>query len=263
MQATWHIVQAGARASFEMFIVKYPPKVLVASHIPRVIFQTLFFVLLVRFALGPDLVGFALVGNAVGMAAIVAIVQVGGIVSEDKGSGYLPYLMAAPANRVWIILGRCAAFYVDALLSALLALVVVGPIVGAVPDPVRVLYAFPALLLITATLTSMGLLVGSLAFHTRFAQTVTNFTYYMLLLLCGVNYPLGMLPQAAQTAARLLPMTHGLEALRGLLGAASYLDVLRPLATEAVIGLVYAVVAYLVWQRQIERVRRTGSTEFF
>lgn len=263
MQAALHVVRAGARASVEMFIAKYPPKVLVASHIPRVIFQTLFFVLLVRFALGPDLVHFALVGNAVGMAAIVAIVQAGGIVSEDRGSGYLPYLMAVPADRVWIILGRCTAFYADALLSAVLALFVVGLIVGAVPDPARVLYAFPALLLITATLTSMGLLVGSLAFHTRFSQSVTNFTYYMLLLLCGANYPLDRLPQTAQAVARLLPMTHGLQALRGLLEAASYVDVLRPLATEVVIGLAYAVVAYVVWQRQIERARRTGGTEFF
>lgn len=45
---------------------------------------------------------FALVGHAVGMAASVAIVQAGGIVSEDRGSGYLPYLVAVPANRVWI-----------------------------------------------------------------------------------------------------------------------------------------------------------------
>lgn len=133
---------------------------------------------------------------------------------------------------------------------------------GAVPDPVRVLYAFPALLLIAATLTSMGLLVGSLAFHTRFSQSVTNFTYYMLLLLGGANYPLDRLPQAAQAVARLVPMTHGLQAFRGLLEGASYVDVLPPLATEVVIGLVYAVVAYLVWQRQIERARRAGSTEF-
>jgi ABC-2 type transport system permease protein len=85
----------------------------------------------------------------------------------------------------------------------------------------------------------------------------------MMLLLCGVNYPLNMLPDAAQSVAGFLPMTHGLQALRKLLEGDSYLGVRELLTREVGIGLFYAVVAYLVWHWQIERARRTGTTEFF
>ncbi len=262
MLTTWFVIRTGVKASVEIFTAKFPPRLLFASHIPRVISQALFFVLIVRFARGPDAVYFALVGNAIAMAALVAVVYVGGLVGEDRGDGLLPYLMAVPTNPIWILVGRSAAFYLDSLLSAVLALVVVGAIVGAIVDPLRIAAALPAVLLVCATLTAMGLLIANLALVTRHHNTVANLIYYGMLLFCGVNYPVQMLPAAAQVVSRMLPMTHGLDALRGLLASSSYAQVLQPLALEALIGVVYAIVGYVLFQWQTQRARRIGNIEF-
>lgn len=256
------LIRIGAKASLEMFLAKYPPPILLASWIPRVIFQTLFFVFLVKFALGSQAVQFALVGNAIAIAAAVALVQIGSILGEDRQAGFLPYLLAAPANHVWVILGRCATLYFDAVLSSLLALFAVGAITGTIPEPMRVLYALPAFLLICITLAAMGLLIGSLALLTRSYMVIANFLYYVMLILCGVNYPLKLLPPSVQIMGQLLPMTHGLDAVRALLMGSSYASVASSLAMEALIGVIYSIIAYLVFQYQRHLAWKKGSTEF-
>lgn len=262
MIPSFRVLRLGAQASIEMFLAKYPPRILAASWIPRVIFQTLFFVLLVGFARGPEAMQFALIGNAIGMAAAVALVQVSGIIGEERQAGLLGYLMAVPANRVWIIIGRCTAFFLDALISALLALFVVGSFIGAFPNIVRVVYALPIFLLICASLSAVGLLIGSAALLTRQSSNIANLVYYLFLVMCGVNYPVDALPAAARTISALLPMTHGLEALRAILATAAYGDVLPALGWEAALGAGYAAIAYVVFQLQVHRARATGSTEF-
>lgn len=260
--ADWHVLRVGARASVEMFVAKYPARVLVAAWIPRVVLQTLFFVLLARFAAGPQAAKFALVGNAVAMAAAVALVQVSSVVAEERQSGVLPYLIAVPANRLWIVVGRSAAFFLDAVLSALLALVVVGWMTGALPNAGRIVYALPAFLLVCIDLSAMGLLIGSAGFLTRSSAHIANLVYYIMLVVCGVNYPVTALPPGVERLSSVLPMTHGLEALRGLLDSRTYADVFPSLALEAATGAAYAILACVTFHRQVERARRTGGTEF-
>ena len=71
------------------------------------------------------------------------------------------------------------------------------------------------------------------------------------------------LPGWLGAIGRALPLTHGIEAAREIVAGASLEDVSGLLATEATIGLVYAVVAYALFRLFEAEGRRRASLETY
>jgi ABC-2 type transport system permease protein len=88
---------------------------------------------------------------------------------------------------------------------------------------------------------------------------LSNLFVYFLLLVTGVNVPLDLMPDWLAAIAQVLPVTHGVEAARDVVGGAAVADVAGLLAAEALIGAVYTV-AGLVLLRLFEREARRGAT---
>lgn len=240
----------------------YSPFVLFGTKLPRFILQALFFTLLARTAGGPEMARFALVGNAMGNAAITSLVMLGISMEIEKWSGTLPLLIASPARWLPLMIGRAAAGYVDAMLGVLTTYVVLLPLMaGAGLSVARLLWATPIMLLTIATLSGLGWLLGSITLPMRIGLLVSNQMAYTMFVVCGVNFPLEALPPWLQIVGRALPLTNGLEAMRAVIDGASYLDVAPLLAAEIAIGVVYAAVAWLVFGWRLRATQKSGHLE--
>lgn len=77
----------------------------------------------------------------------------------------------------------------------------------------------------------------------------------------GINTPLSALPPVVQTIGSLLPVTHGLLAVRALIDGASYASVLPLVAAELLIALVYSAVAWLMFGYRLRVTRQRGTFE--
>jgi lipooligosaccharide transport system permease protein len=105
--------------------------------------------------------------------------------------------------------------------------------------------ALPVIVLIGLAFASMGLAINALA------QGYDFFSYYMtlvltpMMMLSGVFFPLAQMPAPVQTAAKVLPLYHGVAIVRPLLagefapGLALHLGVL---AAYAIVGFYLATV---------------------
>ena len=78
----------------------------------------------------------------------------------------------------------------------------------------------------------------------------------LILLLCGVYYPVSVLPAPLQVVAAAVPLTHFLEAFRAQLGYAPVFK--EPLVRGYVLAAVYAAGGYALFAWAIQRARRTG-----
>jgi ABC-2 type transport system permease protein len=123
--------------------------------------------------------------------------------------------------------------------------------------------AVPVIALIVLTVSALGLLVGSATLRTRVTVLLANAVAYITMIVCGVNFPIEALPGWVQTASRYLPMTHGLLAVRALVEGSTYADVWSLIGKEALVGLVYAVIGYVVFVWQLAQARRDGKVELF
>jgi ABC-2 type transport system permease protein len=78
---------------------------------------------------------------------------------------------------------------------------------------------------------------------------------------CGVSVPLSFWPGWVEAVANILPVTHGLQAVRDLLDGAAASVILENVALEILVGLCWLTVAILVIDRMADAGRRDGSID--
>ncbi len=258
----WRTFMAGVRASIAMDAVDYSLPRLLGTKLPRFILQPLFFVILANTAGGSELGRFALIGNAMGNAAIMSLVNLGVSIEIEKWAGTFPLLLAAPANWLPLMIGRAAAGYLDSLLGVLTTFVVLTPFMpDANLSAGALLLAAPLMLLTTASMAGLGWLLGSITLPTRTGMLVSNMVSYFMFVVCGVNFPIEALPAGLQTIGRFLPLTHGLMAIRQVIDGATYLEAAPLIGREALIGVLYAALAWTIFRKRLMDTRRTGQLE--
>jgi ABC-2 type transport system permease protein len=252
----------GARASLIMDAADFPLPQLLGTKIPRPILQALFFVILARTAGGPELARFALVGNAMGNAAITSLVMLGVSIEVEKWAGTLPLLIAAPASWLPLMVGRAMAGYLESLLGVATTFVVLLPFMAGADLPLdRLLLAVPIMLLTIVSIGGLGWLLGAITLPMRVGLLMSNMVAYAMFVVCGVNFPIEALPPLLQTIGRLLPLTHGLQAIRAVVDGASYLEVAPIIGREVVVGAVYSAAAWAAFRQRLQAARRTGQLE--
>jgi len=118
----------------------------------------------------------------------------------------------------------------------------------------------PALALLAGLLLSaggIGLLVCTLLMLFGLRAEVSAWSgVSLILLICGVYYPVSVLPAPLQVVAAAVPLTHFLEAFRAQLGYAPVFK--EPLVRGYVLAAVYAAGGYALFAWAIQRARRTG-----
>ena len=78
----------------------------------------------------------------------------------------------------------------------------------------------------------------------------------------SLEVPLSYYPEPVEILSRLLPLTNGLLAIRGVFGGAPASEIVENTALEAAVGLAWMVAALLTFNRLASRGRRDGSLDY-
>ena len=224
------------------------------------VFQILFFAYIGRFAgLRDD--AFFVVGNAVQVACMAGVYGMAMTIGGERWMQTLSPLLATPANRFALFMGRALPNFVNGLIVSAFGFAVGWALLEFDPP----LSALPGLALCVivsaASCTALGMVIGSIGLRARDVMFLANLVYFLLLLFCGVNIPLDELPGLLEAIGRSLPLTHGIEAAREVAAGAPLSAVDHLLWTEAAIGAVYALVAYSLFRYFEGAGRRRASLE--
>lgn len=178
----------------------------------------------------PGLVGVILTMTMVLFTAMALV--------RERERGNLEMLIATPLSPLELTLGKLLPYiligYVQVSLILLLGrLVFAVPIRGALSEVYLAALAF-----IVATL-AMGVFISSLARSQFQAMQMTLFSFLPQILLSGFMFPFQGMPKAAQWLAELMPLTHFLRLIRGvMLRGAPLLSLWPELLALAAFGLV-------------------------
>ncbi len=211
------------------------------------IFQILFFAYIGRYAQVKD-DEFFVVGNAVQLSSMAGIYGMAMTVGGERWTQTLSPLMATPASRLPLFLGRALPLIANGIITSAFAFVV-GWLLLDFELGAREIPALAVVVAVSAfACTSLGLVVGSLGLRVRDVFFLANAVVYSLLLFCGVNIPLESLPNWMEAVGRSLPLTHGIEAARAIADGATLGSVDHLIWTELGIGGAYAAVAYALFR---------------
>ncbi|HEX9611967.1 MAG TPA: ABC transporter permease [Gemmatimonadales bacterium] len=177
----------------------------------------------------PGLVGVIL---TITMVLITAMAIV-----RERERGTLEQLIVTPITKTELMLGKIAP-YVGVGLVQMTAVLVLGRFVFDVPltGNVFLLYAV-ALVFVIASL-SLGLFVSTLVRTQQQAMQVSFFFVLPNILLSGFMFPRQAMPLVFQWLGALLPLTHFLKVLRGILLKGVGVPALWP---EILLLIVFAV----------------------
>ncbi len=228
----------------------------------RMVAQVAFFAFIGRLLESPEQVEFLFVGN-VAMAAAAGALTTVVATSWERGAGTLPLLVASPTSPVLVLMGRSVFFVANGLVLALGALVLVAPMFD-VAMPWARLPALVALLALVTVSTYMGaLFLGALVLKATGARrTAANVARLTMMAFCGVSVPRSLFPAPVERAADVLPLTHGLDAIRALFAGERVAGILGHAALEALVALGWMLLALTTFRRLADAGRRDGSIVF-
>jgi ABC-2 type transport system permease protein len=257
LQVIRHAFRLGARDYATIFTWK----TWLSSWFVRVLAQVTFFALVGKMLGAPERTQFLLVGNSVMVAGMVGMWAVN-MVAWERSTGTLPLLAASPTHPAIVLVSRGSYLIADGTVSASAALLVSGYLFG-VPLPwQRLLLVFPAILLVAASAFCFGTFAGGLLLGYHSVQTiVTNVGLVMLMALCGVNVPLDVYPEPLRWISALLPVTHGLAAIRLIL-AGHLAPAIAQAVCEALVGAGWLTGCLASFHTIVRRGRRRGTLDY-
>jgi len=223
--------------------------------------QMAFFVFVGLFIQGPAAIPFIAIGNAMQSLSWNTVFSVINITGHDKWDGTLPLLLATPASRLPLFIGRAMIHVLDGLLSVAISFGFAAFLFGANFGQTNALALAVAVVLTAFTMTGYGLLIGGFCFHFRNPMVFANIFTFILLIFCGVNFPVQNLPSQLQPVSYAFPLTYGLTAARSAIAGATLADVSGTLVQQLFVGVVSMMLGYLFFQTFERSARKSGKME--
>lgn len=161
-----------------------------------------------RYNIVPALMGVVLTMTMVVITALA--------VTRERERGTMENLLSTPAHPAEVMIGKIVPYIVVGYIQVLLIMFVAGflfqvPILG---NPVLLLAV--ALVFIAANL-SVGITFSTLAKNQLQAMQMSFFFFLPSILLSGFMFPFRGMPQWAQAVGSVLPLTHFIRIVRGIL----------------------------------------------
>jgi ABC-2 type transport system permease protein len=259
---TLRVFFLGGLFSYRALFNWISPLLYVTTMLGSPLFQILFFAYLGRYAQVND-DEFYVVGNAVQVSAMAGIYGMTMTIANERQFGTLSPLLATPANRVALFLGRALPVIFNGLVVSAFGFLVGYAFLdfGVARGDVAALVL--VVVVTVASCTALGMLLGSVGLRARDVFFLSNLVYFLMLLVCGVNIPVDELPGWLEAVSRAIPLTHGIEAAREVADGASLGDVSDLVLTEVAIGAIYVALAFGLFRFFELEGRRRASLETF
>ncbi|RYZ10091.1 MAG: ABC transporter permease [Myxococcales bacterium] len=227
----------------------------------RILTNAFAWVLLGKVLGSPEKQTYLLVGNSVAVGAASAL-WASNACTWSRYDGTHPLLVISPAGMTAAVIGRTSIWLFNGVATSFTTFLVLALAFGFSPPPLPALAAFPLVVLVCASTFCFALFMGCLIGRwTRLRNLALDVSGTLLLAFCGATVPTSFWPAPVSAAAQLLPMTHGLSAIRAVLSGAGVGDMWWSAALELLVGAGWLAAALGTMQQLAERGREDGSIE--
>ncbi len=252
----------GGLTSYRALFNWLNPWILVPSLMVAPVFQILLFAYLGRNA-GIESDEFFVIGNAVQYASVPCVFAMTNTIAGERFQQTLGIILATPAPRIALFLGRSLPVIFNGWLVALFGLVAGGLLLGIHVPPSAWPPIAGVVAIASASCTGLGLVSAAIALHVRASQSavISNMMFGLLLIFCGANVPLAELPDWMAGVGSVLPLTHAIQATRELADGAALGSVAGQVGLELTIGAAYVAIGLSLLALAEVSSRRRASVE--
>ncbi|HZY43409.1 MAG TPA: ABC transporter permease [Anaerolineae bacterium] len=269
--AHWHALAAVIRREWIVF-TRYPTWI-VALVIWPVIFPAAY-ILSARALAGPDgsglavfnqsagtgnYLGFIAIGTTVWMWQNVVLWNVGFALRNDQLHGTLESNWLSPTWRFSFLLGSSVTQLVTMLMFLLISGIEFVLLFGVRFDGNLLLVAIMFVAAIPA-IYGLGFAFASLVITIKEANAFVFLVRGIVMIFCGITFPLSVLPAWMQNVAAWLPQTYLIRGVRNAALSGADLPALLPdLGALLLFGIAWLTIGYVTFNWMERRARQTGA----
>lgn len=228
----------GGLTTYRALFAWLSPWILIPTFLIAPIAQILLFTYLGRSAgVGDD--EFFVIGNALLYTAIPCLFAIGNTITNERDQQTLSLILATPASRFALFVGRALPVILNGFLVAVFALFAGAAILRIHLPPSTWLPLLVPIAAAAFSCTGLGMTMAAIALRVRETAVLPNLLYGGLLIVCGVNVPVSALPGWLGAIAPWLPLTHAITAARALAAGSTLGAVAGQLGLEVAIGTAF------------------------
>lgn len=226
-------------------------------------FHMMLYTMIARYVYGETDIDTWVIGNAMILCSFTAFFSVGQVFIRERWQGTLGLLVNAPTKMTSIVMPRVVVLLIDSFIS-----IGVGFAVGVLFFGLNLVGISWMLILVIITIAiiatfGLGILIGVFGLLTRDIFLLLNFCSYILIALTGVNFYVDLLPEPLQFVSNCLPLTRSIDILRKLMAGSLYIDFDYLLWSELGIGVLYMIVALLLYRHIEKRAMKTATIDLY
>jgi ABC-2 type transport system permease protein len=206
-----------------------------------------------------DYMSFILLGTVLTNFILTVFWGMGYALKNDMDAGVLESNWLTPVPRLLILVGRTLSSLLVTAITSFIMLVIAGALFGFKPTG-NTLAAFLTAIPMLIGLYGFGFAFASVVLLIREANTLVDVSSFLVQGFSGTNFPVKSLPTWLIPIALILPLTYGLDAVRGWLLETK---TILPINLEIVILIVFMFVMLWfgawIFNRVERRVRKLGT----
>lgn len=206
-----------------------------------------------------DYMGYIAVGTTIWMWQNVVLWDTGFSLRREQMRGTLESNWMTPTRRFAFLIGPSAVQLVSMLLFLAVSAVEFGLFFGVRLNGNPLL----VLLLVLACIPSiygLGMAFASLVITAKEAQNFVFLVRGLVMIFCGVTFPISVLPGWMQGAAAFLPQTYMMHGIReAALGNATLPELMPDLLALVGFGIFWVAAGAVIFHWMERRARRTGA----
>jgi ABC-2 type transport system permease protein len=206
-----------------------------------------------------DYLGYIAIGTTIWMWQNVVLWEVGFALRKEQQRGTLESNWLSPAGRFTFLIGPSAVQMLQMFIFLTVSALEFGLIFGVRLNGNLLL----VLLVIAASIPAiygMGIAFASLVITAKEAQNFVFLVRGLVMIFCGITFPVSILPGWMQGFATWLPQTYMINAMRSAaLANASLAELAPDLLALVGFGAFWLVLGFVVFNWMERRARQTGA----
>ncbi len=206
-----------------------------------------------------DVIGYIVIGTTIWMWQNVVLWNVGFALREEQMRGTLESNWLSPSWRFSLLLGNSVVQMVVMLIFIGVSLFEFTVFYGVRfnGNPLLVLLLF---LLSIPSIYGLGFAFASVVITAREANAFVFLVRGLVMIFCGITYPIAVLPGWMQGVAQFLPQTYIIYGFRqAMLNGADFQALLPVYEILLAFGAFWLIVGFALFRRMERRARQTGA----
>ncbi|MFC1971122.1 ABC transporter permease, partial [Chloroflexota bacterium] len=151
--------------------------------------------------------------GVIGMSVLMGAFMSGMSIVWDREFGFLKEVLVAPISRASVALGKALGSATVATTQGMIILIF-APLVGVSLSVWTILSLLPLMLLLAASIGSLGIMLASRIRSMEAFQAVMQMLMFPMIFLSGVFFPLQNLPSWMSILVKINPATYGIAPIR-------------------------------------------------